>query len=81
MKNKSLGKSQYFNLYTNDYSRMSWAYFLSFKLKAFENFRKFKALVLEQTDSHIKSLCTVVVSFYLMFLLCFVKRMEFAKIL
>ena len=43
MNTKSFGGSQYFLFFTNDYSHMSWVYFL--KSKTFDNFRKFKALV------------------------------------
>lgn len=45
MKTESLGGSRYFLLFTDDYSRMRWVYFLKFKSEAFENFKKFKALV------------------------------------
>ncbi|XP_057248305.1 uncharacterized protein LOC130590257 [Beta vulgaris subsp. vulgaris] len=43
---------------TDDYTRMSWVYFLKWKSEAFENFKKFKALVENQSDRHIKTLCT-----------------------
>jgi len=58
MKTESLGGSRYFLLFTDDYSHMSWAYFLNFKSEAFENFRKFKALVEKQTGCNIKALRT-----------------------
>lgn len=49
MKTKSLGGSRYFLLFIDDYSRISWVYFLNFKSKTFENFKKFKALVEKQS--------------------------------
>lgn len=52
---KSMGGSQYFQLFTNDYSRMSWIYFLKFKSETFENFKKFKALVEKQNGYSIKT--------------------------
>jgi len=58
MKIESLGGSRYFLLFTDDYSRMSWVYFLKFKSEAFENFKKFKALVEKQSGYNIKALRT-----------------------
>lgn len=58
MQTKSLGGSCYFLLFTNDYSRMSWVYFIKFKSETFENFRKFKALVEKRSDANIKVLRT-----------------------
>ncbi len=58
MKAESLGGSRYFLLFTDDYSRMSWVYFLKFKYEIFENFRKFKALVEKQSGRSIKALRT-----------------------
>lgn len=58
MKNESLGGSRNFLLFTDDYSRMSWVYFLKFKSEAFENFKKFKALVEKQIGCNIKALRT-----------------------
>ena len=55
---ESMGGSQYFLLFTNDYSRMSWIYFLKFKSQTFENFKKFKALVEKQSGCSIKNLCS-----------------------
>ncbi|KAA3475371.1 retrovirus-related Pol polyprotein from transposon TNT 1-94 [Gossypium australe] len=48
METESLGGSLYFLLFTDDYSRMSWMYFLHFKSEAFETFKKFKALIEKQ---------------------------------
>ena len=45
MSTKSLGGSQYFLLFTYDFSCMSWVYFLENKPEAFDSFKKFKTLV------------------------------------
>ena len=47
-----------FLLFIDDYSRMSSVYFLKLKSKAFENFKKFKALVEKPSDCCIKVLHT-----------------------
>jgi len=53
---ESLGGSRYFLLFTDDYSRMSWVYFLKFKSEVFENFKRFKALVEKQSGCSIVAL-------------------------
>lgn len=53
MKIESLGGSRYFLLFTGDFSRMSWVYFLKFKSEAFENFKKFKTFVEKQSGQYI----------------------------
>lgn len=58
MKMESLGGSRYFLMFTDDYSRFSWVYFLKFKSETFENFKKFKAFVENQSGNKIKSLRT-----------------------
>ena len=58
MNTKSFGGSQYFLLFTDDYSRMSWVYFLKLKSETFDNFRKFKVLVERQSGRYIKTLRT-----------------------
>ncbi|GAU34810.1 hypothetical protein TSUD_394360 [Trifolium subterraneum] len=45
IKPRSLGKSNYFLLFVDDFSRKTWVYFLKEKSEVFENFKKFKALV------------------------------------
>ncbi|KZV18661.1 hypothetical protein F511_40615 [Dorcoceras hygrometricum] len=45
MRTETLGGSKYFLLFVDDYSKMSWVYFLKFKSEAFGQFVKFKALV------------------------------------
>lgn len=54
----SLGGSLYFLLFIDDYTRMSWVYFLKYKSQVFENFRKFKILVKKQSGYSIKTLHT-----------------------
>ena len=53
---KSLGGSFYFLLFPNDYSHMSWVYFLESKSKTFEKFKHSKAKVGKQSGMFIKSL-------------------------
>lgn len=55
---ESLAGSNYFLLFTDDYSRMSWVYFLKHKSEAFEYFRKFKAFVEKQSGKALKVLRT-----------------------
>jgi Reverse transcriptase (RNA-dependent DNA polymerase)/gag-polypeptide of LTR copia-type/Integrase core domain/GAG-pre-integrase domain/Domain of unknown function (DUF4219)/Zinc knuckle len=56
MKSTSLGGSKYFLLFTDDFSRKSWIYFLGAKSETFAQFKKFKALVETQTGNKIKIL-------------------------
>ena len=58
MSRESFGGSYYFLLLTDDFSRVSWVYFLKSKSETFENFRKFKALVEKQNGTSIKVLRT-----------------------
>ncbi|KAL4273006.1 hypothetical protein GQ457_13G030250 [Hibiscus cannabinus] len=58
MQTESLGGSRYFLLFNDDYSRMSWVYFLENKSETFEKFQKFKAMVENQSGCHIKVLRT-----------------------
>lgn len=58
MRTESLGGNKYFLLFVDDYSRMSWVYFLKFKSEAFEQFVKFKSLVEKQKGSNLKILRT-----------------------
>jgi len=55
---ESLGGSRYFLLFTDDYSRMSWIYFLKFKSETFDNFKKFKSFVERQSGCRLKTLRT-----------------------
>ncbi|GJV20712.1 retrovirus-related pol polyprotein from transposon TNT 1-94 [Tanacetum coccineum] len=52
----SHGKNLYFMLFIDDYSRKTWVYFLNEKSKAFEVFKKFKAMVEKEKGLKIKSM-------------------------
>ena len=52
----SLGKSQYYVSFVDDYSRYAWIYFLKSKDEVFDKFREFKALVENQSKKNIKLL-------------------------
>ncbi|KAJ1704767.1 hypothetical protein LUZ63_004546 [Rhynchospora breviuscula] len=56
METESLGGSRYFLLFIDDFSRMSWVYFLSNKSETFHTFKKFKAMAENQTGMHLKML-------------------------
>nr|GFB25444.1 retrovirus-related Pol polyprotein from transposon TNT 1-94 [Tanacetum cinerariifolium] len=58
MRTESLSGSKYFLLFIDDFSRMSWVYFLKHKSEAFECFKKFKTLVEKQTEKVVKVLHT-----------------------
>ena len=45
IKSSSFGKSNYFLLFIDDFSRKTWVYFLKQKSEAFGTFKKFKAFV------------------------------------
>ncbi|GKV26186.1 hypothetical protein SLEP1_g35531 [Rubroshorea leprosula] len=56
MKVPSLGQNKYFILFIDDFTRMTWVYFLSSKAQVFSMFKKFKALVENQSGCRIKKL-------------------------
>ncbi|KAL4290440.1 hypothetical protein GQ457_14G025310 [Hibiscus cannabinus] len=56
IKPPSFGKSRYFLLFIDDYSRKTWVYFLKQKSEAFGAFKNFKALVEKESGFEIKSL-------------------------
>ena len=58
MRTESLSGSKYFLLFIDDFSRMSWVYFLKHKSEVFECFKKFKILVEKQTGKVVKVLRT-----------------------
>lgn len=58
IKPQSFGKSSYFLLFIDDYSRKTWVYFLKNKSEAFETFQKFKSLVEKESGYQIKALRT-----------------------
>lgn len=56
METKSIAGSQYFLLFVDDYSRMTFIYFLKYKNEVFKRFREFKAMVENQQSKKIKIL-------------------------
>ena len=56
MKTPSLGSQRYFLIFIDDFSRMTWVYFLKQKSEAFATFKKFKALVEKQKGCSIKTI-------------------------
>ena len=56
IKPSSLGKSNYFLLFVDDFSRKAWVYFLKEKSDVFENFKKFKAFVEKESGLVIKAM-------------------------
>ena len=54
----SLGGSRYYVSFVDDFSKMTWIYFLKKKSKVFERFLEFKAIVENQADRKIKVLRT-----------------------
>ena len=56
IKPNSFGKSKYFLLFIDDFSRKVWVYFLKEKSEVFENFKKFKALVEKESGLPIKAM-------------------------
>ena len=54
----SLGGSRYYVSFIDEFSKMTWIYFLKKKLDAFERFLEFKSLVENQTNRKIKVLRT-----------------------
>ncbi|CAL2238017.1 unnamed protein product [Prunus armeniaca] len=56
MKTESLSGNRYFLLFTDDFTRMSWVYFIINKSSALECFRKFKAMTELQSGYKIKGL-------------------------
>ena len=56
MRIASLSKNLYFLLFIDDFSRMTWVYFLKEKSQAFSVFKEFKALVETQSGFKLKVL-------------------------
>ena len=56
MRTQSIGHSDYFLTFIDDYSRKTWVYFLKKKSETFSKFKEFKALVENQSDRQIKVL-------------------------
>lgn len=58
METKSIGLSKYFLLFVDDYSRMSFVYFMKEKNEVYKYFREFKSMVENQKNVNIKILRT-----------------------
>lgn len=56
MENPSHAQNRYFILFIDDYTRMTWVYFMRQKSAVFSIFKKFKSLVEKQSGCHIKTL-------------------------
>lgn len=56
MRTPSLENNRYFILFIDDFSRMTWVYFIKAKSEVFGIFKKFKALVEKQSGKQIKVL-------------------------
>ncbi|GKD81882.1 retrovirus-related pol polyprotein from transposon TNT 1-94, partial [Tanacetum coccineum] len=54
MKTDSYARSKYFLLFIDDYSRICWVYFLTYKSEAFGFFKKFKAWAENQSNRKLK---------------------------
>ncbi|KAL0364512.1 UNVERIFIED_CONTAM: Retrovirus-related Pol polyprotein from transposon TNT 1-94 [Sesamum angustifolium] len=54
MRTPSHEQNRYFILFINDYSKMTWVYFMREKSKVFKVFKKFKKLVEKQSGRSIK---------------------------
>lgn len=52
----SLNKSRYFLLFIDDFTRMTWVYFLAYKYEVFEKFLQFKTLAEKESAHVIKTL-------------------------
>lgn len=58
MSTKSLGNNLYFVLFIDDYTRMTWVYFLKQKSEVFSVFKRFKQMIEVQSGLKIKVLRT-----------------------
>ncbi|KAL0416080.1 UNVERIFIED_CONTAM: Retrovirus-related Pol polyprotein from transposon TNT 1-94 [Sesamum latifolium] len=58
MSTESLSKNKYFVLFIDDFTRMTWVYFLSCKGQVFSIFKKYKAMVESQSGCMLKCLRT-----------------------
>nr|KYP33156.1 Retrovirus-related Pol polyprotein from transposon TNT 1-94 [Cajanus cajan] len=56
MRTSSLHNNRYFILFIDDFSRMTWVYFIKAKSEVFGIFKKFKTLVEKQSGKQIKVL-------------------------
>ncbi|KAL4335590.1 hypothetical protein GQ457_07G002370 [Hibiscus cannabinus] len=58
MQTETFGGSKYFLLFTDDFSRMSWVFFLKKKDEALDFFKKFKNSAEKQSEKLVKALRT-----------------------
>lgn len=58
METLSIGRSRYYVLFVDDYSKMAFVYFMKVKNEVFTNFKDFKSMVEKQKDRKIKILRT-----------------------
>lgn len=56
MRTQSINGDKYFMLFIDEYSQMTWVYFLKHKSKAFDMFRAFTKMIETQTGKRIKIL-------------------------
>ena len=56
MSTLSHGKNRYFILYIDDFTRMTWVFFMKQKYEVFTIFKKFKSFVEKQSGDYIKIL-------------------------
>ena len=56
MQTTSFGGNKYYLLFTDDFTRLSWVYFIKYKSQIFEQFKKFKTLVEKELGRNIKVL-------------------------
>lgn len=56
MQTQSIGGSFYFLTFIDDFSRMTWVYFIKNKSETFEKFKQFKAISEKQSGKQIKTL-------------------------
>ena len=58
MSSRSLSEYVYYVSFINDFSCKTWIYFLKGKSQIFNKFKEYKALVENQMDINIKTLCS-----------------------
>ncbi|KAJ4728947.1 Retrovirus-related Pol polyprotein from transposon TNT 1-94 [Melia azedarach] len=58
MQTPSLNQNRYFILFVDDFTRMTWVYFMNIKSQAFSCFKKFKSLAETQSGVKVKKLRT-----------------------
>jgi transposase InsO family protein len=55
MESNSMGESKYFMLFIDDFSKMTWVFFITYKSEAFKMFKKFKVMTKTQTGMKLKA--------------------------